>query len=454
MLNIGQQLILTIESAGMGGQGVARHDGQAVFIGSVLEGEEVVCQITKVNKKYAFAKVIKVIKPSLYRIKPICPIYFKCGGCDMQHIDYYAKQLTLKRDNIAVCLKKTGIDCDVDETVPSPKIFGYRNKAQVPLSELNGKIIAGYYRNESHIAIPFPPQGCALHDETTNKIIDALVNEFNSLNMRAYNESEHKGLLRHLVIRRTDAGYAVTVVINGNTLPHTQKITETLDKLDINYSLSVNINSAKTNVILGDKTFALHGNIAMPCNICGVRAQISPQSFMQVNDGICSAIYARIEEIAKQLKPRLAIDAYGGIGIISNLIAKYCLCVKCIEIVPSAIDDGKNLAKQNGNENKIENVLGDCAEVLPKLILQNSLSDAAQNTLIILDPPRKGCEQSVLDAVVSAKCNNVIYISCNPATLARDLQTLCTAYNITSVTPYDMFAQTSHIETLVLLSRK
>ncbi|MDE5618552.1 MAG: 23S rRNA (uracil(1939)-C(5))-methyltransferase RlmD, partial [Clostridia bacterium] len=269
-----------------------------------------------------------------------------------------------------------------------------------------------------------------------------------------YNENTHKGLLRHLVIRRTDAGYTVTIVINGNTLPHYEKLIDSLNKLNINYSLSVNINTEKTNVILGRKTFAVHGNIVMPCNICGVRAQISPQSFMQINDGICSAIYSRIADIAKQLKPSLAIDAYGGIGIISNLIAKYCGCVKCIEIVPSAIADGKMLAKQNGNENKIDNVLGDCANVLPEIITQHCKAYGPQNTLIILDPPRKGCEQPVLDAVTASGSDNVIYISCNPATLARDLQTLRTAYNIASVTPYDMFAQTSHVETLVVLSKK
>ena len=445
MVNIGDILELNIESSGMDGEGVARHDGQVVFIPYALEGEKVKAQIVKINKKFIFAKVIKVLKSSSMRVKPACPIFFKCGGCDMQHIDY-EHQLNIKRRNVQSCLDKAHVDASVAPTVPSPKVLAYRNKAQVPIAATSGYACAGYYRSGTHDIVPFPPEGCALHDKATNDILAALTEVINEQNISVYDETSGRGVIRHAVVRRGDDCYAVTVVVNSDTLPHADKFKQKLQSLGVPISLSVNINKADTNVILGKSTRYLYGDGEITCNICGVKASVSPQSFMQINDDICAAIYTRVAQFVNECRPDAVVDAYGGIGVISNLIAPYCKSVKCIEIVPSAIADGKRLAAANGNSNIIDNVLGDCAEIITR-------TPPDENTLVILDPPRKGCDKAVLDAIVASKCRYVAYISCNPATLARDLAILATAYKVSSVTPYDMFPMTKHVETLCLLEK-
>ncbi|MDE6551195.1 MAG: 23S rRNA (uracil(1939)-C(5))-methyltransferase RlmD [Clostridia bacterium] len=446
MINVGDILELTIENSGMNGEGVARHDGQVVFIPLTLKGEIVKAQVTKVDKKYVSAKVIKIITPSPKRVTPACPIFFKCGGCDMQHI-VYSEQLSIKRASVQSCLDKARINAIAAPTVPSPKIYAYRNKAQVPIARKDGCTRAGYYRTGTHDLVPFPANGCALHDDTTNSIISALTDEFNNCNLPPYDESNGKGIIRHIVVRRADNCYAVTIVVNSDTLPHADKIKDRLLKIGVPISLTVNVNKANTNVIFGKKTACLYGDMDIECNICGVRARISPQSFMQINDDICSAIYRHVAQFVSACAPRTVIDAYGGIGVISNLVAPYCDSVKCIEIVPSAIADGRRMAQDNGNSDIIDNVLGDCAKVIAQ-------TDIDQDTLVILDPPRKGCDKAVLDALNSSECRHIVYISCNPATLARDLALLSNNYEVMSVTPYDMFPMTKHVETLVCLKRK
>ena len=253
--------------------------------------------------------------------------------------------------------------------------------------------------------------------------------------------------MRHILVRRIGAIYSVCLVINADNLPHADKFISSIAALGMQFSLSTNINKRNTNVITGDTVLPVYGDIAVKGEICGVKTEISPLSFMQVNDGICAAIYGEVKTLAEALRPDTVLDGYGGVGIISNLLAPYYKTAYCVEIVPSAVENGKKTALMNGNSQKIQNILGDAAKIIPSLNL-------GKNCLAVIDPPRKGCDSAVLQALLSAMPGHIAYISCNPATLARDLRILTQGYDIKLIRPYDMFPRTFHVETLAVLERK
>lgn len=447
MLKAGDILETEIISQGKDGEGIARIDGYVLFVPLTLKGEKVKVSIVSVTSKYAVGKVIKMLEPAPYRIQPECPVFFKCGGCAMQHLPY-EKELEIKRDNIRSCMEKAGVEAKVDPVVPSPAVYGYRNKAQVPVAQSGSALVAGYFKRASHCVVPLPPEGCRLHDDVTNSVIFAITDVCNKHRIPAYNETTRTGLIRHILIRRTGEIYNVCLVINGSDLPHKNSFVSAIAALGIKFSLSYNINTRNTNVITGEEVRAVYGDPVTRGNICGIETGISPLSFMQVNDAVCEAIYRTVQQTAAALAPQIIVDAYGGVGIMSNLTAQYCKHVYCIEIVPSAIEDGKRISAEAGNADKITHICGDAAVILPSLPLQG------EKSLVILDPPRKGCEAAILDCLNRSDVDNIIYVSCNPATLARDLAQLRSSYAVTSVTPFDMFPRTSHIETLVCLQRK
>ena len=434
-----------ILSNGMEGEGIARIDGQVCFVPLTLAGEEVRIQITQVKKDFLRGKVIKLLSPSPDRITPDCPAFFRCGGCGMRHMPY-GLELQLKREKVATCMRKAGIAAQVQPVFPSPSFI--RNKAQVPFAQDDkGRVFAGYFKRDSHRAIPLPENGCPQHDENTNSIIRAAVNVCNTYKIPAYNEGTGRGIMRHILVRRIGEVYSVCLVINADNLSHADKFTQSIAALGIQFSLCANINKKNTNVITGKDLLPVFGDISVTGEICGVKTEVSPLSFMQVNDEICAAIYGEIAALAKALRPDVAVDGYGGVGIISNLIAPYCNLAYCVEIVPSAVENGRKTAQMNGNSDKIRNLLGDAAAIIPTLNL-------GKNCLVLLDPPRKGCDLALLRSLLFASPEHIAYISCNPATLARDLSVLSSAYEITLLRPYDMFPRTFHVETLALLQRK
>ena len=444
-MKVGDIVQTEILSQGMEGEGVARIDGQVCFVPLTLAGEVVRVQITQVKKDFLRAKVIKLLTPSKDRITPDCPAFFRCGGCGLRHMPYDA-ELKLKREKVETCMKKAGIGALVEPVFPSPP--NARNKAQVPFAaDEKGKVFAGYFKRDSHKAIPLPECGCPQHDERTNSIIRAAVNVCNTYNIPAYDEQTGRGVMRHILVRRIGAIYSVCLVINADNLPHADKFISSIAALGIQFSLSANVNKRNTNVITGDTVLPVYGDIAVKGEICGVKTEISPLSFMQVNDEICTAIYGEVKALAEALRPDTVLDGYGGVGIISNLLAPYCKTAYCVEIVPSAVENGKKTALMNGNSQKIQNVLGDAAKIIPSLNL-------GENCLAVLDPPRKGCDSAVLQALLSAMPGHIVYISCNPATLARDLRILTQGYDIKLIRPYDMFPRTFHVETLAVLERK
>ena len=444
-MKVGDIVEADILSQGMEGEGVARIDGQVCFVPLTLTGERVRVQLTQVKKDFLRAKVIKLLTPSPLRITPDCPAFFRCGGCGMRHMPYEF-ELQFKREKVQNCMRKAGITAQVERVFPSPSFT--RNKAQVPFAQDDkGRVFAGYFKRDSHKAIPLPESGCLQHDEVTNSIIRAAVNVCNEQNIPAYDEHTGRGTMRHILVRRIGCTYSVCLVINADSLPHADKFTQSIAALGVQFSLCANINKRNTNVITGEKLIPIHGDIAVSGEICGVKTEISPLSFMQVNDEICAAIYGEVKALAEKLRPDTVLDGYGGVGIISNLLAPYCKAAYCVEIAPSAVENGKKTAQMNGYADKIRNILGDAAAIIPTL-------DLGKNCLAVLDPPRKGCDGKVLQALLSSLPEHIAYISCNPATLARDLTALSSAYDIALIRPYDMFPRTFHVETLAVLERK
>lgn len=451
-MNIGEKYEVEILSCGMNGEGIARIDGRVVFVPCVMENEKAMIEITQIKKAFAFAKVIKLIKPSPFRVVPQCKICFKCGGCEMLHIAYN-HQLEIKKDIVKNCIdKELKIDCNVDEVVACENIVGYRNKIQLPIARIKDEVVAGFFAPDSHDIVPFIRQGkggeCLLNDKGMQGIIESFLDFVKKTNLSCYDEKAHKGLVRHLVIRKVDDKYAVCVVINGKELPSYKVFVKMLEDKGYTFSLYLSQNEKRTNVILGDKVLTLYGKDKLEGQALGIKYFVSLKSFMQVNDSIRDKIYSKVGEIIKESGIDNVIDAYSGIGIMSNIFAKYAKKVYAIEIVPEAIEDAKVLAKVNGNENKIINICGDCAKELPKVVA------SLDKSIVVIDPPRKGCDGKVLEAMLKALPTKIIYVSCNPATLARDMKILSDKYEIQSVTPYDMFPNTRHVETLAVLSSK
>lgn len=372
----------------------------------------------------------------------------------MQHISY-AKQLEIKRDRVKSCLER---ECktqfDVDDTVASPQVFYYRNKIQLPISFQDGKLFGGYFAPNSHKVVAFCRQGeggiCHLNCDGMQDIIDIFLDFMHAEGISHYDENSHSGTIRHLVIRKVGDKFAICVVANGQSLKSHGKLVNALKAKGFDFSLYFSSNNQRTNVIMGDKVTVLYGEESLQGETLGVKYQVSPLSFMQVNDGVRDMIYAKVGSIIKDSGISNVIDAYSGVGIMSNIFAKYADKVYAIEIVRQAIDNSIQLAKLNGNEDKIINVCGDCAEELPKVVAK--LKD--KGSIVVLDPPRKGCDKRALDALLYALPDKIIYVSCNPATLARDVKLLLSQYDVESVTPYDMFPQTKHVESVVCLIRK
>ena len=444
-----------IESTGMDGEGVARLDNFVIFINGALLGEELKAQVIEVKKSFARAKIIKVLKPSQFRQQPLCPIFYRCGGCDMQHVNY-KYSLSVKKANVKNCIEKElGREVEVNDVIYGEKLFGYRNKEQIPIRKVDGKARAGFYKQGSHIFVPFEKSvdssygDCPLHDSSMQLFIDAIVDFINKEKISTYDEKTNTGIIRHIVIRRVDKTFSICLVINGNSIPNEKKLIQVLKNVNIPFNLFLSENKRITNVILGDKLTCIYGDDRIEGNALDIRFKVNPYSFLQVNDEIRDKIYSYIQKLVSENKGAIVIDAYSGIGILSNILAKYAKKVVGIEIVPEAIKDANELAKANGNSN-IVNICGDASIELPKVV--NDIDE--NNTILVLDPPRKGCDDRVLTSICRARPNKIIYISCNPATLARDLKKLDSVYNIKSITPYDMFPQTKHVETVCLLTKK
>lgn len=445
-----QMLTVTIEDLTHDGSGVAKIEGYPLFIKDALPGEEVRVKVVKVNKKFGFARIEKIEKKSLNRVTPPCPVYHKCGGCQLQHLSYEG-QLLFKKNQVEQLIRRVGkLETEVLPTIGMAKPFRYRNKSQVPVGYVNGKLGAGFYQKRSHDIIDMDT--CLIQDEKSDAAIQEARAVFAEFYTEPYNEVTHHGDLRHIMTRVGKSSGELMLVLITRTLdfPNKPAIVEQLKKRVSGVtSIVQNVNPNKTNVILGDKTVTLFGPDTITDSIHGIQFAISARSFYQVNPEQTEILYQKALDAADLTGNETVIDAYCGIGSISLCLAQKAKHVYGVEIVDQAIHD----ARKNAKLNQIENVtfeIGKAEEVIPAWYKKGIRAD-----VLVVDPPRKGCDEKLLATILKMQPKKVVYVSCDPATLARDLRILNEGgYSVSAVQPVDMFPMTTHIENLVALELK
>ncbi|SFA53182.1 23S rRNA (uracil1939-C5)-methyltransferase [Anoxybacillus pushchinoensis] len=432
------------------GAGVAKIDGFPIFVPNGLPGEKAKVKVVKVKKGYGFGRLIELYEKSEDRIDAACPIYKQCGGCQLQHIRYEG-QLKAKHKHVKEVLARIG---KIEHATVHPVLgmndpWRYRNKAQVPVGEREGGLVAGFYKERSHDIIDM--DACLIQQEMNDIVVQTVKQICEQYNIPAYNEQTHKGVLRHIMARYGATTKEVMVVLITRTeeLPHKKKIVEAIVQRVPNVkSIVQNINPKRTNVIMGEHTRVLWGSEYMYDYIGDIRFAISARSFYQVNPEQTKVLYEKALEYAELTGKETVIDAYCGIGTISLFLAKNARKVYGVEIVPEAIADAKRNAELNGITN-VEFAVGEAEVIIPKWYEQGVRADC-----IVVDPPRKGCDESLLQTMITMKPERIVYVSCNPATLARDLRILEDGgYKTIEVQPVDMFPHTMHCEIVALLSR-
>ena len=425
------------------GQGVAKVDSYPLFVPGALQGEKGMIQVTKINKSYGFGKILDIYEESPERMNPPCPLYHECGGCQLQHVSYEG-QLKIKEKHVQDCLVRIGkiTDAEVLPALGMETPWHYRNKAQVPVGQRNGKLIAGFYKKRSHEIMEM--DACIIQQKQTDETIQAVKDICARYRIRPYDEKQHKGILRHIMVRygRTSGEIMVVLITRTKDLPHKKKIVQEIKaRVPGIRSIIQNVNSKRTNVILGDETIVLWGRDVIYDSIGDVQFAISAKSFYQVNPEQTKVLYDKALEYAELKGDETVIDAYCGIGTISLFLAKKAKKVYGVEIVPEAIEDAKKNAELNGITNA-EFAAGKAEEVIPEWYQRGVKAD-----VLVVDPPRKGCDPALLETILQMKPKKVVYVSCNPATLARDLRILEDGgYKTTKVQPVDMFPQTGHVE--------
>ena len=454
---------VAIEDIGVGGEGIGKVDGYTLFIKDAIIGDVVEAKIVKAKKNYGYARLMNIVTPSENRVeKPACPMARRCGGCQIQEMKYEA-QLAFKEGKVRGNLERIGeVPTELLDKVMQPIVgmeepFHYRNKAQFPIgTDKEGHIITGFYAGRTHSIIP--NTDCALGVAVNQKILEIILHFMENNHISAYDEEKHKGLVRHVLIRygfKTDE-IMVCLVINGEKLPHAEKLVDKLCKIPGMTSITISVNKAKTNVIMGNEIKLLWGQTYITDYIGNVKYQISPLSFYQVNPVQTEKLYGLALDYADLNGNETVWDLYCGIGTISLFLAQNAKQVYGVEIVPQAIDDARNNAKINDITNA-EFYVGKAEEVLPEYYREYQEShggETAHADVIVVDPPRKGCEESLLQTIVDMQPEKVVYVSCDSATLARDVKFLReSGYELKKITPVDQFPNTVHIETVVLLSK-
>ena len=440
-----------VDISGLTGEGfgVARIEGFTVFVDGALPEEQAEIRIVKVLKNYAFGKLLKTIKASPGRIEPPCGVVKRCGGCQLQHMSYEA-QLQFKTRQVKDAIERIGKlkDVTIYDTIGMDDPWRYRNKAQFPVG-MGGDVMIGFYANRSHEIIDTPQ--CAIQDAVNDNVIQTVSEFIKKYDISVYDENTGKGLIRHIVTRKgfRTGEVMVCIVINGDSIPCDKALAEMLlSSIENLKSVVLNINKKKTNVILGDRNIIIFGEEAIYDYIGEFKFRISPLSFFQINPIQTEVLYSKALEYADLKGDETVFDAYCGIGTISLFLSNKARKVYGVEIVSQAIDNAKENAKLNGIKN-VEFIAGESETVIPELYNKGIKAD-----VIVVDPPRKGCDEKLLDVIAQMGPERVVYVSCNPATLARDLKYLTErGYGVKEIQPVDMFPQTVHVETITLIKR-
>jgi len=443
---------LEIEDCGIDGEGIGKADGFTVFVKDAVIGDTVTAKIIKAKKNYGYGRLMEVLKPSPYRVEPKCEFARQCGGCQLQALSY-DQQLVFKTNKVKGHLERIGgfTDIPMEPIIGMDELFHYRNKAQFPVGRnKEGKIVTGFYAGRTHNIIE--NRDCALGVVENKEVLDRVIAHMEKYGIEPYNEATGKGLVRHVLIRY---GYftkevMVCLILNGNKLPKEEQLVKSLCEIPGMTSITINVNKKRSNVILGEEICLLWGQEYITDRIGDISYQISPLSFYQVNPMQTQKLYAKALEYADLHGQETVWDLYCGIGTISLFLAQKAKFVRGVEIVPAAIENAKENAKLNGLENT-EFFVGKAEEVLPREYKKNGV----YADVIVVDPPRKGCDETLLETMVEMNPERIVYVSCDSATLARDLKYLCErGYELRKVCPVDQFGMTVHVETVVLLSQQ
>ncbi len=494
-----QELTLEIIDMGTDGEGIGRVDGYTLFVKDALVGDVIRAKVMKTKKRFGYARLMEILTPSPWRVEPVCSVARQCGGCQIQHCSY-EKQLEWKSKKVAECISRIGgipvvsgneasdsQENTINAIVMEPILrmdepYHYRNKAQFPVGyDKNGKLVAGFYAGRTHDIIPCTD--CAIQHPCNKVIVETILAFMEENGITAYSEKTHTGLVRHILTRvgKKTGEVMVCLVINGKKLPKQEALVEKILRCPINgtekaakndlaesdlennrksdmsekplqiKSISLNINTEKTNVILGKEVKTIYGEPYIEDYIGEIRYQISPLSFYQGNPQQTVKLYQTALEYADLQGGEVVWDLYCGIGTISLFLAQKAAKVCGVEIVPQAIEDAKKNAKLNGFTNT-EFFVGAAEEVVPQQYEKSN--GVLRADVVTLDPPRKGCDEKLLETVVNMAPKKIVYVSCDPATLARDLKYLCEkGYGLKRVRACDMFGHSGHVETVCLLTR-
>ena len=458
MLHKNEEYIGLVEGYGTDGEGIIRIDGTTAFVPFCVVGEKVKFKALKVKGNIAYGKIITVLEPSKDRVIPPCPVFGKCGGCDLQHMDYSA-QLELKRNTVSGALSKIGgINFPVNDTVACGNRYCYRNKLALPIGVINGETAVGFYAPHSHRIVPI--DNCNIQAEWVKDVISA-VKKFAGTGLRGYDGESGTGELRHIVVREIKGKFIFALVATKkiDLTPFTAILKEKFK----DFTLILNINSENTNAIFGKSFYTVYGDGFFGTEEFGIKYRAGANTFLQVNDDMRAKLYSAV--LGEAEEGTTAIDLYSGGGLLTAMLARKCGRAYGIEIVDEASRCADELKEQNGLNGKMVNICGKVEEEIDRVI-----SKTKGKKVIVCDPPRKGIERSAVNAIKNSGADKVIYVSCNPATLARDLGLLTgtlieregalikcgdpqSDYAIESITPFDMFPQTRHIETLVVLNK-
>lgn len=450
MVEKNRNYIIDITGMTHEGQGVGKVEGFTVFVDDALQGEQVEVKIVKVNKNFAFGKLLGIIEIAAARIEPFCEAYRHCGGCNLQHLDYKA-QLDYKTDLVRENIKRIGKlhDITIHNTIGMDNPFNYRNKAQFPTATVDGKVVTGFYAKRSHEVID--SSECRIQDDVSDRIRRIIGRFIEDKNISVYDEKTGKGLLRHIVTRVgfKSGEVMVVLVINGKELPNRAELTgQLVSEIPAVKSIFLNVNTGNTNVVLGNRNIKIFGSDTIIDSIGEYKFHISPLSFFQVNPVQTEVLYRKALDYAALTGNETVFDLYCGIGTISLFLSEKARKVYGVEVVEDAVRDAKRNAELNGVEN-VEFLTGEAEKLIPEMYGKGVRAD-----VVVVDPPRKGCGEELLKTLVEMKPERIVYVSCNPATLARDLGYLAeNGFRVVEVQPVDMFPWTVHVEVIILLQR-
>ncbi len=431
------------------GQGVAHIEGCAVFIPNAIAGERVRVRIEKAQKTWASGKLVEILEKSPHRVNRECPVAKLCGGCDFWHMDY-AEESRLKAERVKACLNRLGGESLEDMPIlDAPTCYGYRNKAQYPVAQKKGRAYAGFFKAGTHEVVENPR--CLILPGETDAVKDAVIDYVNQFRVSVYDEVAHKGLLRHIYVRRgvMSGQVLVCLAVNGRAIPKPRELVNRLKTIPGFTTLVLSVNTKKGNAVLGDEFITLHGPGYIEDTLCGLRFRLSPRSFYQVNHHQAQRLYEAAISQAEITKADTVLDLYCGVGTITLAMASAAGKVIGVEVIPQAVADARDNAKRNGIENA-EFFCGDAGQAALELEKQGVRPD-----VVVVDPPRKGLNADTIEALSRMSPRRIVYVSCDPATLARDVALLKErGYVLKNAMAADLFPRCAHVESVICLSRK